>query len=163
MRKKEKSKKEKKNVIAPTIEFADLIKGEKTFDLMQVSIVEDPNFVRLIDFALDRSSGFVSVVRYLLTNGGRKIAERSLWAKAKGNRIEVKKLLIKYGEMAKNALEGNKIDNTGDAIILGALIIGLAGANMKDCDNCDKRATCKKSGDSKTPCEEEDRNIPGYG
>jgi hypothetical protein len=162
MKMKGKSKK-KKNVIAPTIDFAELIKDTKNEDLIKSTIVEDPNFTKLIDFALDRSSGFVSVVRYLLTNGSRKIAERSLWAKARGNKTEVKKLLVKYGEMAKNALEGNKIDNTGDAIILGALIIGLAGANMKDCDNCDKRAGCKRSGDSKTPCEEEDRNIPGYG
>ena len=165
-----KNVKKKKNVDVPTTEFGSLLQNfAKDSEDLKSALVESPMFVDLIDFALDKPDGFVLIVRYLLSKGCRKIIERSMWAKTKGDKVKFNRELARFGGMAKKLLEGSKIErgerigNTGDALLLGMMIIGLAGANMQDCSKCDKKGECTKKDGTKMECNDEEKEIiPGY-
>jgi len=152
-------KKQHKEEEEPSEALQELIDNFEIGDLEDI-ITESPVFIKLLDAAIENSGSLLPILKYLLDKGAAKLVGTSLSVKAGDDRKAYKKSIDKFAEMAKKTLEDNKIDSTGDAFVLGAYIIAIAGANMKDCSICKDNKKCGKTPEA---CRKHEEEVPGYG
>jgi len=134
------------------------------------TIVESPDFIKLLDLAIDNPKGLANILKYLFERGAQKILNNAMYSKTGGNKEKVDAEFERLNKVMKDIFEKYKMPHIGDSIIISMFLIALAGLNKSDCEHCKKREECIK--ELRTPkkgkdanlrlCEREDRNLPGY-